>query len=123
MTKKINNVPKTPFPILENIERHDVEKAKELYCIDHFNKSFKECSKEQEKKFFSDWRDEEEFKKRVTFETQDLEIRKNYKAMYANTLISLQKLNQTKHLLEQVLPREDQETIKLMSDFNEFDLY
>ena len=35
MTKKINNVPKTPFPILENIERHDVEKAKELYCIDH----------------------------------------------------------------------------------------
>ena len=123
MTNKINNEAKTLFPISENIEKHDVEKAKELYCIDHFNKSFKECSEEQEKKFFSDLRDEEELKKIKTFETQDPEIRKNYKVMYLNTLISLQKINQTRHLLEQVLPKEDQETIRTMSDFNEFDLY
>ena len=43
--------------------------------------------------------------------------------MYLNTLISLQKLNQTRHLLEQVLPEEEQETIKLMSDYNQFDYY
>ena len=123
MTNKINNVPKTPFPISENIEKHDIEKAKELYCIDHFNKSFKECSEDQEKKFYSDLRDEKELKKRITFETQDADIRTNYKVMYLNTLISLQKINQTRHLLEQVLPKEDQETIRTMSDFNEFDLY
>ena len=123
MTNKIDNETKTLFPISENIEKHDIEKARELYCVDHFNKSFKDCSVEQEKKFYSDLREEKEFKKRITFETQDADIRKNYKVMYLNTLISLQKLNQTRHLLEQVLPEQDQETIKLMSDFNEFDHY
>ena len=123
MANKINNETKTLFLISENIERHDVEKAKELYCIDHFNKSFKECSEEQEKKFFSDLNKERKFKKELNFKVQDEDIRKNYKVMYLNTLISLQKINQTRHLLEQVLPEEDQETIRLMSDFNEFDLY